>query len=169
MRLKAACERAKRILESSPEVGIKLDMLIGDYDFCSTITRGQLDKLNLHRCLNLAERVLKEASVKKGDIDEVIVVVEASDIPTRSHIDMLKEFFAGTSGRELVKSEGLAYDSSGPDTLSLRKLEMGLLVVGCEFYGGIVANIINVAVVPEGVHRDSIALHELSSGRFAKF
>ncbi|CAN0518530.1 unnamed protein product, partial [Scytosiphon promiscuus] len=57
-RLKAACRRAKRVLASSPEAQVKLDMLVGDCDFSSTITRGQLHEMNLERCLYLAERVI---------------------------------------------------------------------------------------------------------------
>ncbi|CAH9110272.1 unnamed protein product [Cuscuta epithymum] len=83
-RLKAACERAKRVLSSATETSINIDCLFEGIDFSSNITRARFDKLNLDlfkACLEPVEKCLKDAKMEKTDIHDVVLVGGSTRIP----------------------------------------------------------------------------------------
>ncbi|CAH9110266.1 unnamed protein product [Cuscuta epithymum] len=59
-RLRAACERAKRVLSSATETSINIDCLFEGIDFSSNITRALFDKMNLD-CLKIVWCQLRSA------------------------------------------------------------------------------------------------------------
>lgn len=113
-RMKQACERAKRNLSSAAQTTIELDSLFDGIDFSSTITRARFDELCApfyKKCIDTVEKVLNDAKLSKGDIDEIVLVGGSSRIPKIQ--SMLSDFF---NGKELCKSvnpdEAVAYGAA---------------------------------------------------------
>merc|ERR1719263_245590 len=76
-RLRTACERAKRTLSSSTQAHIEIDSLFDGVDFNSTITRARFEDL----CMDYVEKVLRDAKIAKGGVDEVVLVGGSTRIP----------------------------------------------------------------------------------------
>ncbi|XP_074270398.1 heat shock 70 kDa protein 18-like [Silene latifolia] len=113
-RLRAACERAKRNLSSTPETSIAIDSLFGGIDFSSTITRARFEKLNMdlfQNCLDPVEKCLKNAKIEKWEVSEVVLVGGSTRIPMVQHL--LQGFF---NGKELCRGinpdEAVAYGAA---------------------------------------------------------
>ncbi|CAO2831590.1 unnamed protein product [Amaranthus hypochondriacus] len=113
-RLRAACEKAKRMLSSVTETTIDIDCLFEGIDFNSTISRARFERLNrdlFTDCLVPVEVCLKDAKMEKGNIHDVVLVGGSTRIPKVQ--DLLKEFF---NGKELCKSinpdEAVAYGAA---------------------------------------------------------
>ena len=99
-RLRTACERAKRTLSSATQTTIEIDSLFDGKDFFSSLTRARLEELcsDLFRdTLNPVEKVLKDAKMSKGQIDEVVLVGGSTRIPKIQQL--LTDFFGGRSFR----------------------------------------------------------------------
>ena len=93
-RLKALCEKAKINLSSMEETTIDIDSLAEGVDFNITITRPEFENFcqdDFDRCIPIVEKALKEAKMKKDDIDEVILVGGSTRIPKIQ--DLIKTFF----------------------------------------------------------------------------
>lgn len=101
-RLKMACERAKKTLSSSAQASIELDSLLDGTDFMTSITRARFEEMNQHffrKCMECVEKVMRDAKLSKGDIDDVVLVGGSSRIPKIQ--SMLSDFF---NGKELCKA-----------------------------------------------------------------
>merc|ERR1712012_1209284 len=101
-RLRTSCERAKRTLSSSAQAHIEIDSLFEGIDFNSTITRARFEDLCMDyfkKCMDPVEKVLRDAKIEKGAVDEVVLVGGSTRIPKIQK--MLSEFF---NGREPCKS-----------------------------------------------------------------
>merc|ERR1711975_207006 len=101
-RLRTACEKAKRNLSAAATATIEIDSLHEGIDFNSQITRARFEDLcaDLFReALEPVEKVLKDASKGKSDIDEIVLVGGSTRIPKLQ--EMLTLFF---NGKELNKS-----------------------------------------------------------------
>ncbi|KAK9748927.1 hypothetical protein RND81_02G090800 [Saponaria officinalis] len=100
-RLRAACERAKRILSSTNETNVDIDCLYEGIDFNSSISRAKFEKLNMDlftKCMNLVESCFREAKMEKTDVHDVVLVGGSTRIPKVEQ--MLKDLF---NGKELCK------------------------------------------------------------------
>ncbi|XP_074280185.1 heat shock cognate 70 kDa protein-like [Silene latifolia] len=113
-RLRAACERAKRILSSSTETNIEIDCLYEGIDFSSVISRARFEKLNMDlfkECLKPVECCLRDAKMETSDIDEIVLVGGSTRIPKVQQL--LENFF---NGKRLCKSlnpdEAVAYGAA---------------------------------------------------------
>ncbi|XP_074272600.1 heat shock 70 kDa protein 18-like [Silene latifolia] len=113
-RLRAACERAKRNLSSTPDTSIDIDCLFDGIDFSSTITRPRFEKLNMdlfQNCLDPVDKCLKDAKIKKSKVDEIVLVGGSTRIPKVQ--ELLRGFF---NGKELCKGinpdEAVAYGAA---------------------------------------------------------
>ncbi|VFQ89506.1 unnamed protein product [Cuscuta campestris] len=83
-RLRAACERAKRVLSSATETSINIDCLFEGIDFSSGITRARFDKLNLDLfkdCMEPVEKCFKDANMEKSDLHDIVLVGGSTRIP----------------------------------------------------------------------------------------
>ncbi|CAH9110288.1 unnamed protein product [Cuscuta epithymum] len=83
-RLRAACERAKRVLSTTTETSIDIECLCEGIDFSSNITRARLENMNLdlfEDCLDPVEKCLKDAKMEKSDIHDVVLVGGSTRIP----------------------------------------------------------------------------------------
>lgn len=113
-RLRAAAERAKRILSSAHETTVEIDCLFEGIDFSSTITRARFERLNMdlfRKCIDPVEKCLKDADMEKGDVHDIVLVGGSTRIPKIQQL--LQEFF---SGKELCRNinpdEAVAYGAA---------------------------------------------------------
>ncbi|MED6176533.1 70-kilodalton heat shock protein [Stylosanthes scabra] len=114
-RLKAACERAKRILSSTTDAPIELDSLHKGHDFYTSITRAKFEEISKNlfaRCMELVRKCFEDAKMDKNSVDEVVLVGGSTRILKLEQL--LKEFF---DGKDLCKKcinadEAVAYGAA---------------------------------------------------------
>ncbi len=83
-RLRTAAEKAKRTLSSVTQTTVEVDSLFQGEDFSSSITRARFEDLNselFKSTLKPVDQVLKDASLAKADVDEVVLVGGSTRIP----------------------------------------------------------------------------------------
>jgi len=83
-RLRTQCEKAKRILSASTQTTVEVDSLAESEDFNITITRAKFEELCLpffKDCIPPVEKVLKDSSMSKSQIHEVVLVGGSTRIP----------------------------------------------------------------------------------------
>ncbi|XP_071695379.1 heat shock cognate 70 kDa protein-like [Rutidosis leptorrhynchoides] len=114
MRLKIACERAKKDLSSTTQTSIEIDSFYEGIDFSMKITRAKFEELNARffvKCLEHVEKCLRDGNMHKNDVDDVVIVGGSTRIPKVQQ--MLTEFF---DGKPLCKSinadEAVAYGAA---------------------------------------------------------
>lgn len=154
-RLKAACERAKRILSSANQTTIEIDSLHDGVDFNVSLTRARFNELNMdlfRRAMEPVDKVLKDAKVGKSEINEIVLVGGSTRIPKIR--DLLSEYFGG---KELCCSinpdEAVAYGAAvqaavldgvqSTKTDNLVVLDVSPLTLGIETAGGIMTSIVD--------------------------
>ena len=95
-RLRTQCERAKRTLSAAARANIEVDSLYDGIDFASSITRDRFEELCMplfRRSLEPITKVLQDAKMSKGDIDEYLLVGGSARIPRIR--TMIEEYFNG--------------------------------------------------------------------------
>ena len=154
-RLRTACERAKRTLSSATQASVEIDSLFEGIDFYTLITRARFEELcsDLFRStLEPVEKVLQDAKMSKGDIDEVVLVGGSTRIPRIQKL--LSDFF---NGKDLNKSinpdEAVAYGAAVQAAIltgvrdekmdSVVLIDVAPLTLGIETAGGIMTPLIN--------------------------
>ncbi len=113
-RLRTACERAKCALSSSTQASIEIDLLYEGVDFYSSITRARFEELQMDlfcKCMDPVKKVLRDAKMDKGAVNEVVLIGGSTRIPKVQQL--LQDFF---NGKELCKSvnpdEAVAYGAA---------------------------------------------------------
>ncbi|KAL9163954.1 hypothetical protein ABFS82_06G075200 [Erythranthe guttata] len=107
MRLRTACEMAKRKLSIEDQTTIEIDSLFKGYNFFASITRATFEDLNkdlFDKCMELVEKCLRDANIEKSSIDDIYLVGGSTKIPKIQQL--LKEFF---NGKEVRKSRNSKY------------------------------------------------------------
>ncbi|PIC44926.1 hypothetical protein B9Z55_005127 [Caenorhabditis nigoni] len=114
LRLRNACEQAKRALSTSTQAPIEIDCLFEGIDFYTNITRARFEELcdDLFRSIIYpVEGCLRDSKMDKSQIHEIVLVGGSSRIPKIQKL--LSDLF---SGKELNKSvdpnEAAAYGSA---------------------------------------------------------
>jgi len=111
-KLRAACETAK--LELSSNFDADIDFSYDGENFSGTITRTDFEQLcmgKFRQCITILERLLSNARMSKGDINDIVLVGGSTRIPRVQK--MVSDFF---EGRELKHSvnpdEAVAYGAT---------------------------------------------------------
>ncbi|KXT08877.1 hypothetical protein AC579_4670 [Pseudocercospora musae] len=157
-RLRTACERAKRTLSNGTQTTVEIDSLFDGEDFNANITRARFEDINskaFNGTLQPVEQVLKDASIEKSKVDEIVLVGGSTRIPKIQKL--LSDFF---NGKKLEKSinpdEAVAYGAAvqagilsgkatSADTADMLLLDVVPLSLGVAMEGNIFA-----PVVPRG-------------------
>jgi len=113
-KLKLEVEKAKCTLSSQQSIRVEIESFDGGNDFSETLTRDEFEEINMdlfRKTLESVEQVLKDANVKKEDINDIILAGGSTRIPKVQQL--LKEFF---NGKELSKGinpdEAVAYGAA---------------------------------------------------------
>ncbi|CAH1434595.1 unnamed protein product [Lactuca virosa] len=112
--LRAACEKAKRVLSSIIDTTIDIDNLHDGIDFSMRISRAKFEMLNedfFSKCIEMVEKCLGDAEMNKKDIDDVVLVGGSTRIPKVQQL--LKDFFQGKElSKKIHADEAVAYGAT---------------------------------------------------------
>jgi len=153
-RLNIAAERAKKNLSSSTTTTIEVESLIDGIDYTTTLSRAKFEQLAdsfFNKSLDPLTKVLSDAKVSKGDIDEIVLVGGTTRIPKIQ--ELLSNYFNGKQlNKSLNPDEAVAIGAAiqcailtgqGNDkTNDLLLLDVAPLSLGIETSGGVMTKII---------------------------
>ncbi len=152
-RLQEACEKAKKELSSVPQTDINLPFIAQDNSgpkhLQVTITRAKFEELTddlVRRCRGPVEQAMKDAGMKPGDIDDVVLVGGSTRIPKVQK--MVKDIFGrdphkGVNPDEVV-AIGAAIQGSvlAGDRTDVLLLDVTPLTLGIETEGGVMTPLV---------------------------
>jgi len=153
-RLNMAAENAKKNLSVCSTTNIEIDSLLDGVDYNTTLTRAKFELLAdkvFQKTLLPIDRLLKDAKMGKGDIDEIVLVGGTTRIPKIQEI--LSNYFNGKQlNKSLNPDEAVAYGAAvqasiltgqgNKKTSELLLLDVAPLSLGIETAGGVMTKII---------------------------
>ncbi len=151
-KLKREVERAKRTLSSQMSVKVEIESFFDGKDLSETLTRAKFEELNMdlfRKTMKPVEQVLKDAGVKKEDIDDVVLVGGSTRIPKVQQL--LKDYFDGKEpSKGINPDEAVAWGAAvqggvlaGDDTLGdVVLIDVNPLTLGIETTGGVMTKLI---------------------------
>ncbi|XP_051221586.1 heat shock cognate 70 kDa protein 2-like [Lolium perenne] len=177
VRLRVACEHAKRTLSSATWAPIEIDCLLDGIDFRTAVTRDQFEDLNMDlfcKCMEPVKKCLGDAKVERSDVHEVVLVGGSTRIPRLRR--MLQDLFDGRELRKDINLEeavargaailaDMASRVPGSDLLNLFLLDTTPHSLGVEAAGGAMAVIVprNTAIPIRREQNISIQSHHKRS------
>ncbi|KAF7980395.1 hypothetical protein HWV62_38196 [Athelia sp. TMB] len=151
-KLKREVEKAKRTLSSQQSTRLEIESFEDGNDFSETLTRAKFEEINMdlfRKTMKPVEQVLKDAGVKKEDIDEVVLVGGSTRIPKVQQL--LKEYFGGKEpSKGINPDEAVAYGaavqggilSGEVGTEDIVLVDVCPLTLGIETTGGVFTKLI---------------------------
>ncbi|PSN75605.1 78 kDa glucose-regulated protein-like protein [Corynespora cassiicola Philippines] len=150
-KLKREVEKAKRTLSSQKTTKIEIESFHKGEDFSETLTRAKFEELNndlFKKTLKPVEQVLKDAKLKKSDIDDIVLVGGSTRIPKVQA--MLEEFFGKKARKDVNPDEAVAYGAAvqggvlagDSATQSVILMDVNPLTLGIETTGGVMTHLI---------------------------
>lgn len=151
-KLKREVETAKRTLSSQMSTRIEIEAFHEGKDFSETLTRAKFEELNMDlfkKTLKPVEQVLKDAKVKKSEIDDIVLVGGSTRIPKVQ--SMIEEYFGGKKASKGINpDEAVAYGAavqggvlSGEDAAKdIVLMDVNPLTLGIETTGGVMTKVI---------------------------
>ena len=151
-KLKRAVEQAKRQLSSQASVKVEIEAFYQGEDMSETLTRAKFEEINndlFRKTLKPVEQVLKDAKVRKDEVDDIVLVGGSTRIPKVQQL--LQEFFNGKPlSKGINPDEAVAYgaavqggvlsgESSADDILLI---DVCPLTLGIETTGGVMTKLI---------------------------
>ena len=109
LRLRAACEKLKKVLSANPEAPLNIECLMDEKDVRGFIKREEFEQLSipiLERVKKPLEKALAEAGLAVENIHAVELVGSASRVP--AVLKILTEFFGKEPRRTMNASECVA-------------------------------------------------------------
>ena len=151
-KLKREVEKAKRTLSSQMSTRIEIESFHAGQDFSETLTRAKFEELNqdlFKKTIKPVEQVLKDAKVKKSEIDDIVLVGGSTRIPKVQ--GMIEEYFGGKKASKGINpDEAVAYGaavqggimSGEENTEGLVLMDVNPLTLGIETTGGVMTKLI---------------------------
>ena len=151
-KLKREVEKAKRTLSSQMSTRIEIEAFHAGKDFSETLTRAKFEELNMDlfkKTLKPVEQVLKDAKVKKTEINDIVLVGGSTRIPKVQAL--LEEYFGGKKASKGINpDEAVAYGaavqggvlSGAPGTITVVLMDVNPLTLGIETTGGVMTKLI---------------------------
>ncbi|KAK9465857.1 heat shock protein 70 family [Lipomyces arxii] len=152
-KLKREVEKAKRTLSSQMSVRIEIEAFHDGIDFSETLTRAKFEEINydlFKKTIKPVEQVLKDAGLKKTEIDDIVLVGGSTRIPKVQQL--LEEYFDGKKpSKGINPDEAVAYGAavqggilSGEEGVEdIVLLDVNPLTLGIETTGGVMTKLIN--------------------------
>ncbi|KAL5478747.1 KAR2 [Sanghuangporus weigelae] len=152
-KLKREVEKAKRTLSSQQSVRLEIESFENGNDLSETLTRAKFEELNMdlfRKTMKPVEQVLKDAGVKKDEVDEVVLVGGSTRIPKVQQL--LKEYFGGKEpSKGINPDEAVAYGAAvqggilaGEEgTGDVVLIDVCPLTLGIETTGGVMTKLIS--------------------------
>ncbi|CAO3658669.1 unnamed protein product [Umbelopsis ramanniana] len=151
-KLKREVEKAKRSLSSQMSTKIEIESFFKGKDFSETLSRAKFEELNndlFRKTLKPVEQVLKDAGLKKSEVDDIVLVGGSTRIPKVQ--TLLEDFFQGKKASKGINpDEAVAYGAAvqggilsgeeGSDKVLL--LDVNPLTLGIETTGGVMTSLI---------------------------
>merc|ERR1712195_152595 len=158
-KLKMEVEKAKRDLSAVIQVKITIEGLIDGIDFEETLTRARFEELCadlFKKTITPVQQVLDDASMKKSEIDEIVLVGGSTRIPKVQQL--MKDFFNGKEpNRGINPDEAVAYGAAvqggilggqaTDETKDILLIDVTPLTLGIETVGGVMSKIISRGTV----------------------
>jgi heat shock protein 5 len=151
-KLKREAEKAKRTLSSQMSTRIEIEAFHNGNDFSETLTRAKFEELNIDlfkKTLKPVEQVLKDAKVKKEDVDDIVLVGGSTRIPKVQAL--IEEYFSGKKASKGINpDEAVAFGAavqggvlSGEEgTEEIVLMDVNPLTLGIETTGGVMTKLI---------------------------
>ncbi|EMD35028.1 hypothetical protein CERSUDRAFT_116540 [Gelatoporia subvermispora B] len=150
-KLKREVEKAKRTLSSQQSTRVEIESFEAGNDFSETLTRAKFEEINIdlfRKTMKPVEQVLKDANLKKEDIDEVVLVGGSTRIPKVQQL--LKEYFGKEPSKGINPDEAVAYGaavqggilSGDEDLKDIVLVDVCPLTLGIETTGGVMTKLI---------------------------
>ncbi|KAE8409621.1 heat shock protein 70 family [Aspergillus pseudonomiae] len=151
-KLKREVEKAKRTLSSQMSTRIEIESFHNGEDFSETLTRAKFEELNMDlfkKTLKPVEQVLKDAKVKKSEVDDIVLVGGSTRIPKVQAL--LEEFFGGKKASKGINPDeavafgaavqgGVLSGEAGTEDVVL--MDVNPLTLGIETTGGVMTKLI---------------------------